>query len=1062
MAIQKVEDKNKLLSKVELHPKRTYISGSWGVSGSIYVFPNRSETQKDNIDERLNLFPIAVSGSAGDGIPEEEIIRPFSGDSLEARRIEIYSGNFNMFDNTLVDSVAWEYRFIDNTNTVTTLYNNGETIPFDGGWSGNNPPNVFLASALNDWVAVDQSRLGVGDFVYQYHPSDNTTIVRTLTWTSNYNWTTGDEIYNRLPDTDRDFGALNYEVPLALLLDGADPNTRDHAYRAQAVYEYNQSTPNYSLGNSSLTGGTPEYFQFTGWNYEMQNGFPVETSTITSRQEVNAWPPEIDKWSSNIITTFIEKGYSDLSMHPRNKTQKFIDFQRADYDYFSDGSIKQRLLFRSTENLGLLGEGWNAPNSHCLSLSSWTDKGGTERVPALVYPNRDEQYEIDYSVAGVGMNLEFWIKPSSDQTSIGTICQLRDNYAVLLIPDDDFVVNGIPTKFKISFRSGQAASDGEANIATETDFREGGGTPHVYISNPLLDVNEWHHIAFRWGRNFNNGQFSVYINAVKVDEFDGIWNGTSRTGLIDIGFTTATTENYGLFVGGYPSTTGDEQREIWESFSVRQKGISWTGTGSNTIDTNTGLLQNFSVMYQLKSELTELRCYTYPRTELQITQSWTKRMTSTSDLLFYIPFLFDSNHQNYETKPFLVPGELEENYEYDPAANMEEIFYTTAAQSLGDQSNAVTDVQRTPFCANWGFIAGIPFVHVGSHTKEYTYSEIPVVLAFPCFNDVNKEVYYNFDYPSEYTQVSDQKIKYLIDRWRDLPWLTCWNNLIFPCTLSLENNAAKIIDTTTASSHKYEDGVGGTISYHNFDNVDFEDDAAKMFEDDKWRQGDREEQLDTLTLENGITIETDISSWTQEPSINNNQIHDIDEIIAHGGLFDQDVLTPYSPVISIPIIYYGNRIQHGSFVLSTELASGKELKIVDQNGMLYIADKDLEPTPAKVGHIDYHFGYMCIFSHLLANVTNTETTLEFRGEKNLHVMQFDLRCPPGLANESKNSNFQSLRPTANANETDSVVTYISTIYLHDDNLNVIGKVKLAQPIQKREEDSFLFRVKLDF
>ena len=64
MAIQKVEDKNKLLSKVELHPKRTYISGSWGVSGSIYVFPNRSETQKDNIDERLNLFPIAVSGSA--------------------------------------------------------------------------------------------------------------------------------------------------------------------------------------------------------------------------------------------------------------------------------------------------------------------------------------------------------------------------------------------------------------------------------------------------------------------------------------------------------------------------------------------------------------------------------------------------------------------------------------------------------------------------------------------------------------------------------------------------------------------------------------------------------------------------------------------------------------------------------------------------------------------------------------------------------------------------------------------------------------------------------------
>ena len=92
MAIQRVEDKNKLLSKVELHPKRTYISGSWGVSGSIYVFPNRSETQKDNIDERLNMWPI-VDGTAEDYDPnspplsESLIIRPYSGDSLEARRL---------------------------------------------------------------------------------------------------------------------------------------------------------------------------------------------------------------------------------------------------------------------------------------------------------------------------------------------------------------------------------------------------------------------------------------------------------------------------------------------------------------------------------------------------------------------------------------------------------------------------------------------------------------------------------------------------------------------------------------------------------------------------------------------------------------------------------------------------------------------------------------------------------------------------------------------------------------------------------------------------------------
>ena len=131
MAIQKVEDKNKLLSKVELHPKRTYVSGSWGVSGSIYVFPNRSETQKDNIDERLNLFPLedGTASNYNNDVPSPDaIIRPFSGDSLEARRIEIYNGNFNKFDQTLIDAIAWEYKFEDNTNVVTNFVNGGGKI----------------------------------------------------------------------------------------------------------------------------------------------------------------------------------------------------------------------------------------------------------------------------------------------------------------------------------------------------------------------------------------------------------------------------------------------------------------------------------------------------------------------------------------------------------------------------------------------------------------------------------------------------------------------------------------------------------------------------------------------------------------------------------------------------------------------------------------------------------------------------------------------------------------------------------------------------------------------
>jgi hypothetical protein len=39
---------------------------------------------------------------------------------------------------------------------------------------------------------------------------------------------------------------------------------------------------------------------------------------------------------------------------------------------------------------------------------------------------------------------------------------------------------------------------------------------------------------------------------------------------------------------------------------------------------------------------------------------------------------------------------------------------------------------------------------------------------------------------------------------------------------------------------------------------------------------------------------------------------------------------------------------------------------------------------------------------------------------------------------------------------------ITGINLHDDNLNVVARVSLAQPIIKRDEDRYLFRIKMDW
>ena len=80
----------------------------------------------------------------------------------------------------------------------------------------------------------------------------------------------------------------------------------------------------------------------------------------------------------------------------------------------------------------------------------------------------------------------------------------------------------------------------------------------------------------------------------------------------------------------------------------------------------------------------------------------------------------------------------------------------------------------------------------------------------------------------------------------------------------------------------------------------------------------------------------------------------------------------------------------------------------------------------------------------------------------MHIMQIDVPCAQGIANQSSASSYKSLIPSNNSNETGMGFTYISPLYLHDENLNVVGKVNLSQPIVKREEDSFVFRLKVDF
>lgn len=167
-------------------------------------------------------------------------------------------------------------------------------------------------------------------------------------------------------------------------------------------------------------------------------------------------------------------------------------------------------------------------------------------------------------------------------------------------------------------------------------------------------------------------------------------------------------------------------------------------------------------------------------------------------------------------------------------------------------------------------------------------------------------------------------------------------------------------------------------------------------------------------------------------------------------------------------LFYGSRIHPGSLKLVDPDLTGSSGEIaitLKDNGFggLYRADA-LTPhaTWAGVGTVLYDEGITVIKSPMLAQFGTSSFTMEMRGERPVHVMQIAVPCPAGQINSSSNPSFQPLTASDVPSETSVGPVIITGINFHDDNLNVVARSQLAQPIVKRSEDRFLFRTKIDW
>tara|TARA_B100001250_G_C19791398_1_gene786673 strand:+ start:4 stop:1449 length:1446 start_codon:yes stop_codon:yes gene_type:complete len=476
------------------------------------------------------------------------------------------------------------------------------------------------------------------------------------------------------------------------------------------------------------------------------------------------------------------------------------------------------------------------------------------------------------------------------------------------------------------------------------------------------------------------------------------------------------------------------------------------------------------------------------RSEYELSQSSHLGLLGTQanskDMRYYIPFYYSplqkkninsdtGQYDYYERWAFWAFTPTEEDN-----SDTKEKFYSN--ESFSNFSIHATRgkkvASKVPFDENAGYNLGIPLVSTHSHLTDFVDGNIGYVAGIPNFYDSTNTNEHVFPPTMMDTDQGNREVLfddggqdggwgyYLKNAWKTWDWLYSLNSLILPSDNDKFGQRTSIVDSSQGNwfgSTEYISLIGHTVG----DLTDIWS-IGGFYDDEKYAIQDTDfgNDLSSMDLSGFATADILASEVGGNLDVSNIESYYTDPLGGAGaGFEDWDFLPPFSSIVSIPQIYYGNQIYPGSIIMSGQINKfEKTITIKDQAGILYRTNSTGTKLLAKVGEVDYWTGTICIYSPYLAMLTLIDIDIQFKGLKNLHVLQLDIPCSTGIANTSQKKSYKSLLPSTNSNESEGGFTYISTINLHDENLNVVGKINLAQPIAKREADSIIFRAKLDF
>jgi len=680
---------------------------------------------------------------------------------------------------------------------------------------------------------------------------------------------------------------------------------------------------------------------------------------------------------------------------------------------------------------------WSYSNYHTLNFATGS------YLPSdtvIVYPAGTGTVALEdtnFYAPSTAFTFDFYLNPRytvenvGEDFKAGTIFHMSSSYAISLVTGTSVSPKtSKPDGFRLLLQLSQSAEISPSTVAISGNDvsapASSADTGFLFVSNNnSLKLNTWHHVAIRWDPNVQHGTGSFVVDGKESGNFVI----TSASVMAPISTTAEIHDADALFVGNFFEGTNRDTKPIAGYFSPdahTEFGVLDFNGDTNAVDPT-----DASFNHPLNAEVHDLKIFKKYRTIQQILTSSVKGFaldpyfkqsgvtgsnpklsgTSANDgLLFYVP-------------PFFVK-ETPKRY-----VNQTPFFYATGS----------TD---DPFNVAMSFGIGGHELNLENFTREFVRGFYP------------RHVGLEADRTNETTNTARTANYWLYEsgsnRKRNVTVLPNDNGRFCPNFKMLLSG-----NLTSANSGSILDRFQNDFGKIDLSMITLRDmvSTASLPAFDA--------PNDTTTLGTGSILAPVIGPTPEDLGVSPGNILTILQRT-------KDPSSNEVVFFDVSNMFYGDMIKPKSVVLKDLAVTGTNGRVQitlrdDGYGNLYRADSSPpHATWASVGNVIYEEGIIVVKSPNLPLFGADAWELTFEGHRNIHVMEVNVPVNKGFVNSSSNTSYKDLIPSDYPSETAGSFVYLTGLQLHDENMNVVARANLAQPVVKRDDDRYVIRLRLDF